>query len=323
METNQNPVQGQPAQLIISETTLPVQPEQPSIPVFDRQPEPPTVHQTLPTPEKALLYDPEKAARIAECLRELFDPAYILLFGTLAGGTPHSDTFTYDLLVITDDKPAYNWYDAKRYLKMKMPNVCHGVPYMNIYVHTLHDVEANFTPFIYLTRREGIVLYRSCRRKFKRPRMTFDFGHAAAVAKKYSGVFLPLADRLTLHAEKMTDRMSIRQSAFLTAQATVYYFRTLFYVYHGFEADTFDVEILQHRLRTLSGELPLLFESDSYNSIYTIPCLKSFLVNARYNPDFFIHPEELEQHLGRVKRLGIVTNKLCVQRIALYESRAE
>lgn len=137
---------------------------------------------------------PPRKPHVAECLCELFDPAYILLFWTLAGGTSHSDTFTYDPLVIMDGKTPYNWYDAKRYLKMKMPNVGHGVPYVNIYVLSTHDVEANFTPFIYLTQREGIVLYRSSRQKFKRPRSTFDFGEATAVAKKYSGVFLPLVD---------------------------------------------------------------------------------------------------------------------------------
>lgn len=262
-------------------------------------------------------------ARIAECLRELLAPAFIVLFGLQAGRTPHSETVCYDLLVIVESKPLYNWYDAKRYLKMKLPNIGHGAPYLNIYVLTKHDVEANFTPFIYLSRREGILLYRSHGQKFKRPRKNFDFGHAAAVAEKYARTFLPLADQLLLHAEKMTDPMRIRQTAFAMAQAAVYYFRTLFYVYHGFEADTCDIAILQHRLRTLSGELPLLFESDEYNSIHKIPCLKSFLVNARYNPEFFIYPQELEQHLERVKRLGEIVNKLRRRRINLYIERIE
>lgn len=308
METNQNPAQEPFAQLIIPETAQP-------------GPQPgPSPEQS---PEAPLHYDPAKTARIAECLRELLDPAFIVLFGLQAGGTPHSETVCYDLLVIVESKSHYNWYDAKRYLKMKLPNIGHGTPYLNIYVLTKHEVEANYTPFIYLSRREGILLYRNHGQKFKRPRKNFDFGHAAAVAEKYARTFLPLADQLLLHAGKMTDPMRIRQSAFAMAQAAVYYFRTLFYVYHGFEADTCDIAILQHRLRTLSGEMPLLFESDEYNSIHTIPCLKSFLVNARYNPEFFIYPQELEQHLERVKRLSEVVNKLCRRRINLYMERIE
>lgn len=273
-------------------------------------------------PETPKLYDPAKAARIAECLRELLDPAYIMLFGTLAGGTPHSDTLAYDLLVIVDGKPPYNWRDTKRYLKMKVPAVGHGVPHMNVYVYTLHDVESNSTPFFYLARREGIVLYRSCHRKFKRPRRKFDFGCAADAARKYAGVFLSLAGQMLLHAEKMTDRTSIRLSAFYMAQATVYYLRTLFYVYHGFEADTFDVEMLYSRLRTLSGELPLLFESGTYDPLHTLSCLRSFLVKARYDSDFFIYPEELSQHFEHVKQLRNVVEKSCTQRIDLYNELA-
>lgn len=341
METNQSPAPEQSAQPINTQTPQPEAQNTGQAEPQQQPSEPPTPSTVPPIPEQSvgqlamqsvpvlqsqakspLRYDPAKAAHIAELLRELFDPAYILIFGKLASGTPHSETFTYDLLVIVDGKTPYTWYDAKRYLKMKLPNIGHGSPYVNIYVHTRHDVEANFVPFFYLARKDGVVLYRSHKQKFTRPHSSFDFGHAAAVAEKYAGAFLPLADQLLLHAEKMTDAMSIRQSAFAMAQAAVYYFRTLFYVYHGFEADTFDVGILQHRLRTLSGELPLLFESDEYNSIHTISCLKSFLVNARYNPNFFTHPEELEQHLDRVKRLGAVVNKLCERRIALYLKRA-
>lgn len=246
-----------------------------------------------------------------------------MLFGKLASGTPHSETFTYDLLVIVNVKSPYTWYDGKRYLKMKFPNIGHGVPYVNIYVLTQHEIEANNTPFIYFARKQGIVLYRSHKQKFTRPRSTFDFGHAALVADQYVRTFCPLAEQLLLQAEEMTDPMRIRLSAFSMAQAAVHFYRTLFYVYHGFEADTFDIRILHHRLRTLSGELPLLFDSDEYNSIHTLSCLQSFIVNARYNPKFFIHREELEQHLDRVKRLGMVVNKLCERRIVFYEKRAK
>ena len=206
METNQSPAQEPSVQ--------PIAPENP-------QHEPQPIPASEQSPESCLLYDPAKAVRIAECLRELLDPAFIVLFGLQAGGTPHSETVCYDLLVIVESKSHYNWYDAKRYLKMKLPNIGHGAPYLNIYVLTKHDVEANFTPFIYLSRREGILLYRSHGQKFKRPRKTFDFGHAAAVAEKYTRTFLPLADQLLLRAEKMTDSMRIRQSAFAMAQVVL------------------------------------------------------------------------------------------------------
>lgn len=269
------------------------------------------------------LYDPAKAERITAILHELLHPAYILLFGKMAGKTPHSDTLAYDILVITDRTPTYDWYDAKRYLKMKILSVGHGAPYMNIYVHSRHDVEANWVPFFFLARREGIVLYSSRRRKFTRPRDRFDFGRAADNANKYADTFLSLADRLTGYASQGIDRQYIRESAFATAQAAIYYYRTLFYVYHGFEAETCDVRILHHRLRTLSGELPLLFESDEYRHPKTLRRLHDFASKAQYDPEFRVAPDELADHIGRVKQLGKVASGLCRKRIGLFETLTE
>lgn len=321
MEMNQNSVQEQPVQTIIP---APVQSENTDAAGMSPELQLEEVHSSA-APQQTLeyTYDPEKAACIAEVLRELLDPEYILLFGKMAGKTPISDTLTYDLLVITATPPRYNWYEAKRYLKMKIPSIGHGAPYMNIYVHTLHDVESNYGAFFYLARREGIVLYRSHRRKYTRPKGNFDFGQAASVASKYMGTFLPQADRLVSYAEHRIDWEYLRESAFTMAQAAVYYYRTLFFVYHGFEADTCDVQILHHRLRTISGELPLLFEKDEFRSIHTLRCLNQFLANAQYDPKFFIMPGELIQHLDRVRKLGGVVNDLCKKRIALYEKRTQ
>ena len=130
-----------------------------------------------------LLYDPARAAQIADTLCELLDPAYILLFGKMAGGTPLSDVLAYDLLVVTDDAAPYDWVEAKRYLKMKIPWTGHGVPYMNIYIHPRREVDTNRLLF-HLARQEGIVLHRSYNRKFLRPKMPFDFGQAAAAAAR-------------------------------------------------------------------------------------------------------------------------------------------
>ena len=178
-----------------------------------------------------LLYDPTRAAQIADTLRELLDPAYILLFGKMAGGTPLSDVLAYDLLVVTDDAAPYDWVEAKRYLKMKIPWTGHGVPYMNIYIHPRREVDTNRLLF-HLARQEGIVLHRSYNRKFLRPKMTFDFGQAAAAAEKYARTFLPSADRLVDFAGQQVAHS--RESACAMSHAAVYYFRSLLYVYNGF-----------------------------------------------------------------------------------------
>ena len=86
METNQNPVQENSAQRIALALEQPAE----------------------------RLYDPAEAARIVHCLTDgYFDSEYILLFGKLVGGTPHSDAMAYDLLMVVRETPEYDWIDSK------------------------------------------------------------------------------------------------------------------------------------------------------------------------------------------------------------------
>lgn len=313
METNETAGQVQPEPIPQPEQTL-------SVPVFTpQQPEQPELLlSSPPQPEQSPLYDPGVTTHVAELIRGVFDPAYILLFGTLAKGTPHSDALSYDLLIATNDPPQHNWLDVKRYLRMKMPSVGHGAPYLNIYMYPVNFVVSQSSPLFYLARKEGVLLYRGDRHKFNRPKRPYSFSQAACDAKHYYATFMSLGTGFLEQADRALTEHKIRPAAFSAAQAAVYFYQVLFRVYHGLDFDTCDVMILHERTRTLSAELLLLFESDSYNPIYTLPCLRRFIVKARYDPKFFIHAIELEQHLDRVKRMQGIVEKLCLQRIDLY-----
>ena len=160
METNQNPVQEQSVQYITPENTQAEQqpvpsPEQPTgqlAPKPEPQPEQPT--------EK--LYNPAEAARIVQSLTEdYFNPEYILLFGKLVGGTHHSDAMAYDLLMVVRETPEYNWIQAKRILRYKVPYSRREITYINLYIMPLSYVESNKTPFLYFAHSEGELLYCS------------------------------------------------------------------------------------------------------------------------------------------------------------------
>lgn len=80
METNQNIMQEQPAQTIMPKT------------IAESQIASTASATPQPTDAAELPYDPTEAARIVRHLTDgSFDPEYILLFGKLVGGTPHSD----------------------------------------------------------------------------------------------------------------------------------------------------------------------------------------------------------------------------------------
>ena len=132
METTINTMQEQPLPSGQPDAPNPIQPQpEPSV-----QSDAPDVAQPTSSPLQAEHpghYDATDAARIAEVLREGFDPEYVLLFGSLAGGTPHSDVAAYDLLVVTREEPYFGWPQVTRYLKYKLPPRHRDVPYANIF----------------------------------------------------------------------------------------------------------------------------------------------------------------------------------------------
>lgn len=90
------------------------------------------------------LYDPAEAAQIVRILTDgYFNPEYILLFGKLVGGTPHSDSAAYDLLVVVRDTPEYDWIQARRYSALQNAAPPAKIAYIDLYILPLNCVESN------------------------------------------------------------------------------------------------------------------------------------------------------------------------------------
>lgn len=182
METNQNPVQENPAQRLALELEQPAE----------------------------RFYDPAEAARIVQCLTDgYFDPEYILLFGKLVGGTPHSDAMAYDLLVVVRETPEYDWMQTKRILRYKVPYSCRKITYINLYIMTLSYVESNSTPFLFFAHAEGELLYCSDSYHFQRPKHPIDFAKAYADAKFHFDTFRTQGNELLEQAQALSARAVI------------------------------------------------------------------------------------------------------------------
>ena len=297
METNQNPAQEQPAQLIVTEATQLAEP----------------------------LYHPDEVAQIVKHLTDgYFDPEYILLFGKLAGGTLHSDATAYDLLMVVRETLEYDWIHAKRILRYKVPIKRREVTYINLYIMTLRDVETHTTPFLYFAHAEGELLYCSDHYYFRRPKHPINFAKAYADAKLHYDTFRMLGNELIEQAkDAFTESRNMRLAAIFSAQAAVYFYHTLYYAYHGQEFDGHDPVIMHERMRTLSTKLMLALDDNHIENIFTLPCLKKFLVKARYDLDFDIVPQELQVHMERVEKMGEIIESYAGRRLELYKELSE
>ena len=213
MEPNQNPAQEQPVQPIVPQTTRAAQ--QPDIeqivaPAMEpAQPAAQSAAQPAPQPQPQpgrpdeLLYDPNEAAQMIRHLTDgYFDPEYVLLFGKLAGGTPHSDAVAYDLLMVVRETPEYDWIRAKRILRYRMPYRYRKVSYINPYILPLNYVESHRTPFLYFAHAEGELLHCSDHYRFRRPKHPIDFAKAYADAKFHFDTFRTLGNDLLEQAQE-------------------------------------------------------------------------------------------------------------------------
>lgn len=295
METNQNQAQKQPTQLITPEATQPEQQttEQPA-PGQEQQ----ATRSAEPQPEQPTkpLYDPDEVAQIVKHLTDgYFAPEYILLFGSLVGGTFHSDATAYDLLMVVRETPEYNWIHAKRILRYKVPIKRREVTYINLYIMTLRDVETHTTPFLYFVHAEGELLYCNDHYHFRRPKHPINFAKAYADAKLHYDTFRMLGNELIEQA------------------------KDAYYAYHGQEFDSHDPVIMHERMRTLSTKLMLALDDNHIENIFTLPCLKKFLIKARYDLDFDIIPQELQMHMERVEKMGEIIERYAGRRLELYK----
>ena len=331
MEPNQNPAQEQPVQPIVPQTTRAAQ--QPDIeqivaPAMEpAQPAAQSAAQPAPQPQPQpgrpdeLLYDPNEAAQMIRHLTDgYFDPEYVLLFGKLAGRTPHSDAVAYDLLMVVRETPEYDWIRAKRILRYRMPYRYRKVTYINPYILPLNYVESHRTPFLYFAHAEGELLHCSDHYRFRRPKHPIDFAKAYADAKFHFDTFRTLGNDLLEQAQDaFAGGRNVRLAAQFSAQAIVYFYHTLYYVYHGMEFDIHDPVVMHDRMRTLSTKLMLVFDDNHIENIFTLPWLKQILMKTPYSAEFYMAPQELEMHMGRVQKAAEIIENYCGLRLELYK----
>ena len=313
METNRNIMQEQLAQTIIPET------------IAESQIASAAYATTQPTDAGELPYDPMEAARIVRHLTDgYFDPEYILLFDKLAGGTPHSDPAAYDLLMVVRETPRFNWFQAKRILRYKMPYRHRKITYINLYILPLNYVESNRTPFLYFAHAAGKLLYCNEHYCFRRPKRPIDFARAYADAKFHYDTFRTLGNDLLEQAQDaFTEGHNVRLAAQFTAQAAVYFYHTLYYVYHGMSFDLHDPIVMHDRMRTLSTKLMLVFDDNHIENIFTIPRLKEVLMKTTYDAEFYMAPQEVELHMERVQQAAEITEGCAGLRLELYKELSE
>lgn len=267
-------------------------------------------------------YDSAEAARIVEHImdNDFIVPEYILLFGSLAGGTRHSDATAYDLLIAVRETPEFDWLQTKRRLRYKMPFRQRKITYINLYIIPLSYIDSHNTPFLYFARSEGELLYCSERYHFRRPKYKPDFAKAYADARFHFDTFRTLGFELLEQANhELAETRNMRLAGMFAAQAAVYFYHTLYYVYHQTEFDSHDPLIMHERMRTLSTRLMLIYDDDNIRSVQTLASLKHYLLTSPYDKGFDVSPRDMAVHIERTTKAAEIIESCCGLRLELYQ----
>lgn len=106
----------------------------------------------------------------------------------------------------------------------------------------------------------------------------------------------------------------MRLAAQFTAQTLIYFYHTLYHVYHSMEFDSHD------RMRTLSAELMLTFDDSRLDYIRTLPRMRKVSMKTSCNAEFHIDPHELDKHMEYVEQAAKIIEGLCELRLECYEA---
>ena len=263
--------------------------------------------------------DPQELEHIVSLLTSgPFDIDYIILFGQLVGGTPFSGVAAYDMLIVTNRDPAYDEREVKRYLKYHLPIRQRDVTYYNVYVIPYKKSLKCKSPISYLAHTEGRVIYSRVEDPLL-PTRGCDFMALYSGTRVYFRAVHAMARRYLGFARVSYDEEKDCVTAMmLTAQAAAMLYRTLHYVYYGEEIDSDDLIIMHDKLRTLDGELMLLFDGTHIGPNTILPTLQGLRKRFPFDSAVNVVPPVLEACMDKVQRLGDVVENICTKRLNLY-----
>lgn len=257
---------------------------------------------------------------VTKILIETLKPIHILLFGTTVGGTQHSEPHTYDILVITPETPRYDHSDLKRYLKQRLPNHFRTLAATNIYIHSQNFNPCTPSPYLYFARHEGRLLYCADSQQFIPQKASFNYAEAYRNCSKYYNTFFEMGVSLLKDARRYYEEGNLRMTAFCTSHAVLLFFRVHYYVYHGFATECDDPLLLRRRMRTLSFDLNLIFDSEDNNG--RLASLYKTLRNESLDLlNTYFDRKDVEWCLISGEKIEKVIKRISNERLELYKKR--
>ena len=263
----------------------------------------------------------------------------IILYGSYARGTyvsydereefgiPTSFKSDYDILVINSawsyDKienklaSVRNIYDKRGDHRYRVP-----VQFIHDSIKKVNE-DLKYSRYFYTElKRDGIMLYNRGKNKLAR-RKPLKFGEIKKQGEEYFGEKYAKARLFMEQAVFMYDKEEYVMSSFNLHQACENLFNAIMLTFTLKNDKEHNLEELFKASRGYAPELIRVFPVGNEEEERLFKILVCYYIEARYNPEFKVSREDVEDLMVKVEKFEEVTKQVCERRIKEYEKLAK
>lgn len=252
---------------------------------------------------------------------------YVLWDEKVEFGIHTSYQSDFDLLVITTG--AIRPVEARMHsVENKYHHIFDGLRHTSpqIIVEHINTVNNNleisqyfFTDIV----KEGVILYDSGKCQLAKPRK-LSFKEIRDIAQsEYEKLYPYGCEFLDGVKEYYLPKNINNIAAFLLHQACEKLYNTILLVFTNYRPKTHKIEDFYGMTKRFSMELPAVFPQSTPDEKVCFDLLCRAYIEARYNKDYKISREQLEYIISRIEILKELTERLCREKIAEYDSMIE
>lgn len=274
----------------------------------------------------------EELAEIVKVIREIADPAKIILFGSHTSdkwvedeyeerGATYSYISDYDILVVLPDGDKEREHDIASKIENKTLKYKNDVSPI---VHSFNYVNVGLEMGQYFFRdiiKEGIVLFDTGEFTFSEPKPLSREQEKEIALRSYDK-WVNSGIRFLDHTKVMLDNAVVKgfplnEVIFNLNQSAEKFYGGLLLVYTGYKPKTHKLKVYRKYSKHIDESLNQVFkypleDSEEYR-LFDI--LNKAYLDARYQDDYYIAPEDLEILINKVNTLESVVIELCQKKI--------
>lgn len=285
--------------------------------------------------KKSLAHLPERKrgelARIVSIIHDMAPKTeMIILYGSYARGDykeqkdlaadcKSGHVSDYDILVVTSEKKtAANtnlWNDLtskcdKLNISTHIRIIAHDIQFLNIQL-----AEGQY--FFADIKRQGRMLYDSGNYKLARKRKLKP-AEQQRIAQDHFDKWFKTAKVAYRQFEHALEDGSFNWAAFELHQAVEHSYKAILLVFTNYNPNEHYLMILGHMAGKHDRQLRNIFPRETEEQEELFNLLDYAYIGARYDPDYKITKQQLEQLAPCVKKLYKVTEKICKEKIKLF-----